>query len=201
MLDTLAAPDTFENCRLLIMPVRRNQNRDRLAYHFLGRIAEDSLRAVVPTGDYAFEVLANNGIIRGLDDGGNSLRRVQGRQRLISRRREGAQAGHHAQVFRVEAATGVVRDDPDCADCRTLDVEGNQQSFLKDRLDGCPIGEVEFGMGAYHRDVLVEDRAARAEVSRCSSVYVRSPLPGDSAPVKIALLVALLQQAEPGGVR
>src|SRR6202043_127068 len=87
------------------------------------------------------------------------------------------------------------------ADCLTLDVEGNQQSFLKDRLDGCPIGEVEFGMGAYHRDVLVEDRAARAEVARCSSVYVRSPLPGDSAPVKIALLVALLQQAEPGGVR
>jgi hypothetical protein len=148
MLDTLAAPDTFENRRLLIMPVRRNQNHDRLAYHFLGRIAEDSLRAVVPTGDYAVEVLANNGIIRGLDDGGNSLRRVQGQQRPISRRREGAQAGHHAQVFRVEAATRVVRDDPDCADCRTLDVEGNQQSFLKDRLDGCPIGEIQFGDGS-----------------------------------------------------
>jgi hypothetical protein len=25
-------------------------------------------------------------------------------------------------------------------------------------------------MGAYHRDVLVEDRAARAEVARCPSV-------------------------------
>ena len=31
VLDALAAPDTFENLGLLVMPVRRNQNRDRLA--------------------------------------------------------------------------------------------------------------------------------------------------------------------------
>jgi hypothetical protein len=120
---------------------------------------------------------------------------------LISRRREGGQVGHHAQVFRVEAATRVVRDDPDCADGLTVDVKGNQQPFLEDRLDGSPIGEVEFGMRAYHRDILVKDRAARAEVARCSSVYVRRPLPGDGAPVKIALPVAILQEAEAGGMR
>jgi hypothetical protein len=90
VLDALTASDTFENRRLLIKPVRRNQNRDRLTYHFLGRIAEDALCALVPIDDYAVKVLADDGIIRGLDDGGNSLRRVQGQQRLISRRCEGA---------------------------------------------------------------------------------------------------------------
>jgi len=39
-----------------------------------------------------------------------------------------------------------MRDDPDCADCFSLDVEGNQESFLKNRLDGFPIGKIDFGM-------------------------------------------------------
>ena len=37
-LDALAAPDTFENPGFFIMPVRRDQNRDRLAYRFLGGV-------------------------------------------------------------------------------------------------------------------------------------------------------------------
>ena len=124
-----------------------------------------------------------------------------GQQRLISRRREGAEARHHAQVFRVEAATCVMGDDPDRADGFALDVEGNQQAFLKNRLDSVP------NRGSPVRDVStpaprsVKDRAARAEVARRSAVDVRSPLPGDRAPMEVALLVAVLQEAEPGRVR
>ena len=108
------------------------------------RIAEYSLCAAIPAFDDAIEVLADNGIIGGLHNGGHVLRRVQGQQRLIGRCREGPEIGHHAQVFRIETATAIMGDHPDCAEGLALDVEGNQQSFLKDRLDGCPIGEVEF---------------------------------------------------------
>jgi hypothetical protein len=144
MVDALAPPDAFENLGFLVFPARRNKNRNGVADNFLRRISEYSLRAAVPAFDDAIEVLAYNGIIRGLYNGGHVPRRVQGQQRLISRCRKGAQIGHQAQVFRIETATVVMRDHPDCAEGFTLDVEGNQQSFLKDRLDGCPIGEVEF---------------------------------------------------------
>ena len=40
MLDALAPPDAFENRGLLVLAVRRNQDRDRLADDLLGRIAE-----------------------------------------------------------------------------------------------------------------------------------------------------------------
>jgi hypothetical protein len=56
-------------------------------------------------------------------------------------------------------------------------------------------------MRAYHRGVSVEDGAARPEVARRSSIQVRRPLARDRAPVKIAFLIGILQQAEPGGVR
>src|SRR4029450_3264310 len=55
-------------------------------------------------------------------------------------------------------------------------------------------------MGTQKRDVAVQDRAARAEVARRSSVHVRSPLPGDGAPMEAFLSIALFQDAEPGGV-
>ena len=58
-----------------------------------------------------------------------------GQPRLVGRRRESAQVGHHAQVFRVEAATSVMGDDPDRADGFAFDVKGNQQSFLEHGLD------------------------------------------------------------------
>ena len=52
MLDALTTSDTFENRGLLLMPIRRKQNRNRLAYHFLGRITEESFRALIPSDDY-----------------------------------------------------------------------------------------------------------------------------------------------------
>src|SRR5271166_3565508 len=141
MLDAFSASDTFENLWLLILPVQRHQNRNRFADDLFGYVAEDSLRALIPTRDDAIKVLADDCVVTGLYNGGNALRRVEGQKRLVGGSREDAQVGHHAQVFRVEAATRVVRDNPNCAAGLTLDVEGNQQSFLKDRLDGCPIGE------------------------------------------------------------
>ena len=51
------------------MPVRRNQLEDRGSDHLAGRIAEDRRGAAVPAGDDALDVLANDGVIGGLDDG------------------------------------------------------------------------------------------------------------------------------------
>src|SRR6476646_9924696 len=103
MLDALAAPNTFENFRLLVLAIRWNQDGHWPADDLFGRIPKEPLCSPVPSADDAVEVLADDGIIGGFDNGGNSLCCVQEQQRLISCRREGAQAGHHAQVFRVEA--------------------------------------------------------------------------------------------------
>ena len=67
-------------------------------------------------------------------------------ERLVSRRREGPEVGHHAQVFRVETATLVMGDDPDCADGFTLDVKWNQQSFLQQGLDLAEVGKIALGV-------------------------------------------------------
>src|SRR5262245_51544444 len=58
MLDALTAPNTFENRWLLVMPVGRNQDRDRLADNLFGQVAENPLRTPVPACDDAIKVYA-----------------------------------------------------------------------------------------------------------------------------------------------
>ncbi len=73
-------------------------------------------------------------------------RRLKGQQRLVRRRRESSQVGHHAKVFSVEAAALVVRDDPDRADGFPTHVEGDQQPFFKKGRDLAEVGKIAFGM-------------------------------------------------------
>ena len=56
MFDALAAPNTFENPLLLIMPVGRDQDRDGLADDLFGKVAENPLRTLVPACDGAIKV-------------------------------------------------------------------------------------------------------------------------------------------------
>ena len=53
-----------------------NQNRDGLADYLFGQIAKDTFCALVPCHDDAVKVFADDGIIGGFDNGGNSFRRA-----------------------------------------------------------------------------------------------------------------------------
>jgi hypothetical protein len=71
------------------------------------------------------EVFANDRIVRAFDDRDHSLPRIQGLNRLISRRREHSQIGHYTQVFRVEPTALIMGDDPDRTHGLAIDVKGN----------------------------------------------------------------------------
>src|SRR6266849_7230238 len=68
MVDALATANASEDYGFLIEPLRWNEDRNRLADHFFGRVAEQSPRAVVPARDDAVEGLCQDGILGGLDD-------------------------------------------------------------------------------------------------------------------------------------
>ena len=55
------------------MTGRWNQDRHRFADDFLRRIAKNPLRPLVPAGDDAIEVFADDGVVGGFDNGRNSL--------------------------------------------------------------------------------------------------------------------------------
>src|SRR5215475_4677730 len=69
MVDMISASNTFKNAMFLFAPAWRNQNRDRTADRFFGRIAKHSLCALVPTSNSAIKSLAYDGVIAGLDNG------------------------------------------------------------------------------------------------------------------------------------
>ena len=70
MLHPLAALQAFDDRRLLVQPVPGDQLEHRLADDLLGGIAEEALRPFVPAGDDAVEVLADDGVVRRADNGG-----------------------------------------------------------------------------------------------------------------------------------
>src|SRR5690606_34637285 len=63
MIDALAATDALEDGGLLVRPVIRNENYDRTAHGFLGRVAVDALGTAVPARDDAVEVRADDRIV------------------------------------------------------------------------------------------------------------------------------------------
>src|SRR3972149_9968297 len=72
MINTLSPSDLVENLRHLVGMVWRDQNRDWLPDQLLGRVAIDPLRARIPAYDRAIQALADDRIIRGLHNGGQS---------------------------------------------------------------------------------------------------------------------------------
>ena len=69
MVNALPAADAFENCRFLISAVGGEQQRDRLADRLCGGVAKKPFSALVPTGDPAMEVFAEDRIVGTIDDG------------------------------------------------------------------------------------------------------------------------------------
>src|SRR6516165_1068218 len=63
VFDALSAPNSLKNYAFFTLPVWRNQNRDRFADRFFGRIAKHSLCALVPTGNDGIEGLADDSVI------------------------------------------------------------------------------------------------------------------------------------------
>jgi hypothetical protein len=70
VINPLASSDARQDFAFLAPQLGRDQQRDRLADHLGRRIAEDAFGAFIPGGDDAVEVLADDGIVGGLDDRG-----------------------------------------------------------------------------------------------------------------------------------
>src|SRR5204863_8986181 len=61
--------DPLQDSFLFIQALGRNEDRDGPAHDFIRAVTENAFRALVPTGNNAVQVLADNRIVRRLDDG------------------------------------------------------------------------------------------------------------------------------------
>ncbi len=73
MIDAVAARDPFEDVGDVVLAVSSASIRDVLANSFLDRVAENALSAAIPAANDAIQVLADNRVVGGLDDGGEML--------------------------------------------------------------------------------------------------------------------------------
>jgi hypothetical protein len=67
VLNALTLVQPADDGRLFFVQLRRDDGENGVADHFCRRIAEDAFGRRVPTGDDAVQVLADNGIFRGID--------------------------------------------------------------------------------------------------------------------------------------
>src|SRR4051812_11158395 len=70
MIDALTSSDTRYNLTFFALPILRDHKRDGLTNCLAGRVAEDALRTLIPAGDDAVQILANNRVVAGLHYGG-----------------------------------------------------------------------------------------------------------------------------------
>src|SRR5690349_429734 len=102
-----------EDLALFLVPVFRNHDQDRFTDRFRGRVAVKTLRPSVPAGDAAVEILADDGVIRGIEDGAEQEPRFFGfpapadvpRNAKLSQRAVGA-AQRHGMRFHAAAPWG-----------------------------------------------------------------------------------------------
>jgi len=73
MFHALAPPDARQNVGLLIHAIRRKKHQHRFAHDLRCRVAEDLLGAAIPGVDRPIQGLADNGVIGGIDDGGQAF--------------------------------------------------------------------------------------------------------------------------------
>ena len=59
----LPLPEPRQDDRLFLEVIRRDQEGDRPSHRLGGRVAEEPLRALVPGGDNAVEVLAHDRVV------------------------------------------------------------------------------------------------------------------------------------------
>src|SRR5713101_6437809 len=68
MIDALPATEALEDRGKVVGTVGRDQDRDRLSDDLVGGVPVQALRAGVPADDRSIEGLADDGIIRRVDD-------------------------------------------------------------------------------------------------------------------------------------
>jgi hypothetical protein len=68
MFDALAASNSRQYRAFFILPVLRNNNRNRLAYGLFGSVAKNVLGAAVPASNNAVDIFAYDGVITGVND-------------------------------------------------------------------------------------------------------------------------------------
>jgi hypothetical protein len=68
MIDRFAAAYLFQEFLQFMQAVDWNQTIDRIADHLVGRISEQTLRSSIPAGDRAVQRLADDSVVRMLDD-------------------------------------------------------------------------------------------------------------------------------------
>src|SRR5580704_4107916 len=78
VIEAVAVPDAIEDLRFLVLQFRRNEDPDRFADDFFGRVTEQLLGGVVPADDDAVEILADDRVAGRFDDAGELLARLHG---------------------------------------------------------------------------------------------------------------------------
>src|SRR2546426_6355803 len=74
MVDALALSDSVQNTPVLMLTLRGDQDGDRLTDSLRGGKSKDELSAGVPGLDDTVQILADNCIIRGFDNGSEAIR-------------------------------------------------------------------------------------------------------------------------------
>src|SRR5437660_7125403 len=69
VFDALTPANALHDLLIFLPASRREEYRDVLADYSLFAIAINTLSCLIPTGDEAVEIFAENGIVRGLHDG------------------------------------------------------------------------------------------------------------------------------------
>src|SRR6266540_5356418 len=72
MFDGEAGADPRQHLGFLVQPILRDDDRDRLADDFLRGVTEHPLGGGVPGGNAPVQILADDGVVRGGHDGGQS---------------------------------------------------------------------------------------------------------------------------------
>src|SRR5579871_524504 len=69
MIYALATLQTRQDLPFFILPIWWNHDHDRFSDRFRSRITVKALRTPIPARDPPVEILADDGVIRGIDDG------------------------------------------------------------------------------------------------------------------------------------
>src|SRR5262245_10098437 len=70
VVDAIALSELPKHLVFFAPALLRNDRTDRAADHFFGGISKDTFGPSVPGLDRTFEILADDGIVRGFNDGG-----------------------------------------------------------------------------------------------------------------------------------
>jgi hypothetical protein len=75
VFDALSGSESRENGGFFVLVAWRNKDGDWFPDYFISGVPEDSFCAFVPTGDDAVERFADDGVVGGLDERGEPIRR------------------------------------------------------------------------------------------------------------------------------